>query len=119
MHPADQQKIVSKPWGHEVIFARHSKYVGKILHIKQGARLSLQYHRLKEETIYLAKGELLLEIEEEEGVFKHLRLKPGESHHIRAGCKHRMTAVETSDVFEVSTPEIEDVVRLEDDYGRA
>lgn len=114
-HPA---KIVSKPWGHEVIFAVTRDYVGKVLVIKAGHQLSLQFHKVKEETIYLQKGEMRLVLENEQGVMDELRLQPGMSAHIRPHRKHRMIAVQDCEVFEVSTPHLDDVVRLEDSYGR-
>ena len=107
-----------KPWGYELLWAKTDRYVGKIIHVNAGHALSLQYHNLKTETVYLASGRLLYEIQEGgELVGKHL--SPGDRIHVPAGTVHRMTAIEDSDIFEVSTPEIDDVVRLEDRYGRA
>lgn len=108
---------VEKPWGYELIWARTERYVGKILHICKGESLSYQYHRVKDETIHLLKGLMELEIEEKTGRQTHL-LEPGASFHIPHGTRHRMTALEDSDVLEASTPELDDVVRLEDRYGR-
>lgn len=110
---------VEKPWGHELIWAKSSAYVGKILHIKKGHQLSLQYHREKEETILLSQGKMLFLIENADGVMEEIILKPGEGHHVLPGRKHRMIALEDCDVFEVSTTQLDDVVRLEDGYGRA
>ena len=110
---------VEKPWGHELIWAKTKDYVGKILHIKRGHKLSLQYHREKEETIFLSTGKMILLFEGEDGRMEEVQLNPGEAHHIPVGRKHRMIAVEDCDVFEVSTPQLDDVVRLEDGYGRA
>lgn len=118
MSDQTEAKRVEKPWGHEVIFAVTKDYVGKILHIKAGHSLSLQFHKVKEETIYLQSGEMNFELENEQGTMETLVLKPGMHAHIRPNRKHRMTAVETCDVFEVSTPQLDDVVRLEDRYGR-
>lgn len=108
---------VEKPWGYELIWARTDRYVGKILHIKKGESLSYQYHRVKDETIHLLRGALELEIGDEAGRESHC-LKPGDCFRIGPGTRHRMVAVEDCDVLEVSTPELEDVVRLEDRYGR-
>ena len=113
-----QGKVVEKPWGHELIWAHTLRYVGKILHINSGESLSYQYHRVKDETIRLLAGSLELETELE-GKRTKLTLKPGECLHITPGMKHRMIALKECDVLEVSTPELDDVVRLEDRYGRA
>ena len=111
-------KIVEKPWGHELIWAHTERYVGKILHIKKGESLSYQYHVVKDETIRLLSGELEMDVERD-GERRTICLKPGDCLHIVPGMKHRMSAVEECDVLEVSTPELDDVVRLEDRYGRA
>ena len=108
---------VPKPWGYELIWAKTDRYVGKILHINRGERLSLQYHEMKEETLYVVEGELLLTIEYE-GDRREMPLRKGESFHIPPRLIHRMFAVADTDVAEVSTPELHDVVRLEDRYGR-
>lgn len=113
-----QGKRVEKPWGYELIWAHTDRYVGKILHINKGESLSYQYHRIKDETVRLLRGAMELEVEEGEGGRRNLRLKPGDCFHITPGMKHRMRAVEECDVLEVSTPELDDVVRLEDRYGR-
>ena len=110
---------VEKPWGYELIFAHTDRYVGKILHINPGEALSLQYHRIKDETLHLLDGEYVLEVEEH-GEMVQRTMKPGDTYHIATGTKHRMTTAESScDILEVSTPELDDVVRLEDRYGRA
>jgi mannose-6-phosphate isomerase-like protein (cupin superfamily) len=109
---------VEKPWGHELIWAKTGDYVGKVLHIKKGHKLSLQYHREKEETCMVWSGRMILVFENERGVLEEIPLAAGEAHHIPPGKKHRMIAVEDTDVFEVSTPQLGDVVRLEDGYGR-
>jgi len=109
---------VPKPWGYELIFARTDRYVGKILHIDQGQSLSLQYHEIKDETLYVVRGELKLTIEVD-GDRRELPLRAGEAFHITPHMIHRMEAVLDTDVAEVSTPELDDVVRLEDRYGRA
>jgi quercetin dioxygenase-like cupin family protein len=109
---------VEKPWGYELVWAHTDRYVGKILHIRKGESLSYQYHRVKDETIYLLSGLMELEIGDEAGK-KTLSLEPGNSFHITPGTRHRMVALQDCDVLEASTPELDDVVRLEDRYGRA
>jgi len=118
--PFDHKAIqnVPKPWGYELIYAKTSRYVGKILHINRGESLSLQYHEKKEETLYVVTGELQLTVEWE-GDRRDLRLRTGEAFHIPPRMIHRMEAVTDVDVAEVSTTELDDVVRLEDRYGRA
>ena len=108
---------VEKPWGYELIWAHADRYVGKILHIKAGQALSLQYHRQKDETIHLLTGSMRLEYDRGEGR-REVLLQPGDSVRIRPGMLHRMIAVTDCDVLEASTPELDDVVRLEDRYGR-
>jgi mannose-6-phosphate isomerase len=108
---------VPKPWGYELIWAQTDRYVGKILHINQGESLSLQYHEMKEETLYVVDGELTLTIESD-GDRREVPLRKGEAFHIPPRLIHRMFAVVDTDVAEVSTPELQDVVRLEDRYGR-
>jgi mannose-6-phosphate isomerase len=109
---------VEKPWGYELHWAKTDRYVGKLLHVNAGHALSLQYHNLKDETIYLHAGRLLFEIQTGDDIVKR-DMRPGEAVHITPRTVHRMTAVEDSDIFEVSTPELDDVVRLEDRYGRS
>jgi mannose-6-phosphate isomerase-like protein (cupin superfamily) len=111
-------EVVDKPWGYELIWAHTDRYVGKVLHIKKGESLSYQYHVVKDETIRLLTGLLEMDIETD-GERGQLRLTPGQCLHITPGMKHRMIALEDCDVLEVSTPELNDVVRLEDRYGRA
>jgi quercetin dioxygenase-like cupin family protein len=108
---------IEKPWGYELHWACTDRYVGKLIHVDAGHALSLQYHNVKDETIYLHAGRLLFEIQQA-GSLVARELKPGERVHIAPGTIHRMTAIEDSDIFEVSTPELDDVVRLEDRYGR-
>lgn len=110
-------KRVPKPWGYELIFAKTDRYVGKILHIAKGECLSLQYHEMKEETLYVVAGELKLTIEYD-GDRRELVLRAGEAFHIPPGLIHRMEAIADTDVAEVSTPELDDVIRLDDRYGR-
>jgi mannose-6-phosphate isomerase len=111
-------QIVQKPWGYEIIWAHTERYVGKILHINKGESLSYQYHVVKDETIRLLSGALEMDIETS-GERRKVQLAPGECLHIVPRMKHRMIAIEDCDVLEVSTPELDDVVRLEDRYGRA
>ncbi len=110
-------KHVDKPWGHEVWFAQTERYVGKILVIEAGKRLSLQYHRVKDESIYVQEGQLRLTLERD-GELEVEDLGPGEARHIPPGTRHRFEALERCVLCEVSTPEVDDVVRLEDDFGR-
>jgi mannose-6-phosphate isomerase-like protein (cupin superfamily) len=112
-------KTVTKPWGHELIWAHTERYVGKILHIKTGESLSLQYHRVKDETIMVLSGRLLFEHFADGEAPERSELLPHQPFHITPGLRHRMTALEDCDLVEVSTPELDDVVRLEDRYGRA
>ena len=108
---------VEKPWGYELHWAKTNRYVGKILHVTAGHALSLQYHNKKDETMYLYSGSLLFETEQD-GQRISWTMRPGDSVHISPTTVHRITAVEDCDVLEVSTPELDDVVRLEDRYGR-
>ena len=110
-------RTVPKPWGHETIWANTDRYVGKILHIKAGQALSVQYHNLKDETVHLLSGELVYRVQRGEAL-EDMHLKKGESFRITPGTIHQMEAVTDCDVLEVSTPELDDVVRLSDRYGR-
>lgn len=109
---------VDKPWGHEVIWAETARYVGKVLHIRAGQRLSRQFHRVKEETLMVQAGEMDLEVGPAATV-ETRRMKAGDVFHVAPGTIHRMIGVTDVSVLEVSTPELDDVVRLEDVYGRA
>jgi mannose-6-phosphate isomerase-like protein (cupin superfamily) len=111
-------RTVPKPWGHELIFAENERYAGKILHIEPGHLLSLQYHERKDETFYVLNGEVNLTIEKD-GKLSEIRLKQGSSYRIPPGVRHRMRADGPCDLIEVSSPELDDVVRIEDAYGRA
>jgi mannose-6-phosphate isomerase-like protein (cupin superfamily) len=108
---------VEKPWGYELHWAKTDRYVGKILHVTAGHALSLQYHNIKDETMYLHSGTMLFE-SEESGRLVQRQMRPGDSVHISPKTVHRITALEDCDVLEVSTPELDDVVRLDDRYGR-
>ena len=114
-----EQKITNKPWGHEILWAHTDEYVGKIICIKSGEQLSRQYHKDKEETIFVLTGALLLEIGMGEKL-EQIYLKKGQSYHIKRKTIHRFCAVFGDvDLAEVSTPQLDDVVRLEDDYDRS
>lgn len=110
---------IEKPWGFELIWARTDRYVGKLLHINAGAALSYQYHELKEETIYVVRGLLYLHVARGDDKPQVMELAEGEVFHIAPGLRHRFEAHEEVELFEVSTPELDDVVRLDDRYGRA
>ena len=110
-------RLVDKPWGHELVWAETPRYVGKILHIRAGQRLSRQFHRVKEETLMVQGGEMDLEVGPA-GSSELRRMRAGDVFHVVPGTIHRMIAVTDVDVVEVSTPELDDVVRLEDVYGR-
>ena len=115
---ADLPRRVDKPWGHEIIWAHADQYVGKLLVINAGRRQSFQYHEVKDEWIHVLSGRLLLTLENAAGVVEDRELGPGEGAHVAVGRRHRYTAIETCTLIEVSTPELDDVVRLEDDFGR-
>jgi len=106
-------KYVSKPWGHESWLCENDIYAAKILHINKGARLSLQYHKVKKETLYLHTGVCKITVGD-----RTVLMGPGEVWEIPPGTIHRLEAINESEIFEVSTPELDDVVRLEDDYNR-
>ena len=110
-------RFVEKPWGHETIWAHTDRYVGKVLHIKAGHALSVQYHNRKDETIHLLSGEMIYRVQAD-GVLTDMRLRAGESFRNEPGTIHQMEAVTDCDVLEASTPDLDDVVRLSDRYGR-
>jgi mannose-6-phosphate isomerase len=109
---------VDKPWGYELIWARTDRYVGKILHVTAGHVLSLQYHNLKDETMHVLRGELILRLGQGADRTER-RFKAGESVHVPPKLVHQIEAVVDSDVLEASTPELDDLVRLSDRYGRS
>jgi mannose-6-phosphate isomerase len=109
---------VPKPWGHELIWALTDRYCGKVLVIETGKRLSLQRHVEKDESILVMSGRLLLRLEDAGGNIREEVLGPGEHRRVEAGRIHRYEAIERVELVEVSTPELDDVVRLEDDFGR-
>ena len=109
---------VEKPWGHELIWARTDRYVGKILHVRAGHALSLQYHERKDETIHLLRGRMKFIVGTSPDRLEEIELVEGQSFHVTPGTIHRMVAITDVDMLEASTPELDDVVRLEDRYGR-
>ena len=112
-------RIVPKPWGHEVIWAVTDRYVGKLLHVRAGHSLSVQYHERKDETIHLLAGSLIYRVADAPGgALRDVGLKPGESYRNVPGTVHQMEALTDCDVLEASTPDLDDVVRLSDRYGR-
>jgi mannose-6-phosphate isomerase len=111
---------VEKPWGHEEWFALvDGKYCGKAIHVRAGESLSLQYHVVKDETVAVQTGRLRFEVGADEAALETFELLPGESVRLRPGVRHRMTAVVDTVFLEASTSEVDDVVRLEDRYGRS
>ncbi len=109
---------VDKPWGSELIWALTDRYCGKVITIETGKRLSLQYHERKDEAILVTSGRLRLHLEDDAGELTSRELGPGEAAHVAIGRRHRYEAIERVELIEVSTPELDDVVRIEDDYGR-
>jgi mannose-6-phosphate isomerase len=111
-------KTVPKPWGHETIWAHTEHYVGKVLHIKAGQALSVQYHNKKDETIHLLRGRMIYRVHDAQGTLRDVELHEGQSYRNEPGTVHQMEAVTDCDVLEASTPHLDDVVRLSDRYGR-
>lgn len=109
---------IAKPWGYELVYAETEKYAGKILFVLKGHQLSLQYHKVKDETMYLYRGVAELEIRQPQGKGQVTKMTAGEAYKITPGSVHRLTALEDCEILEVSTPELDDVIRLEDRYGR-
>jgi len=117
---ATEPEKVDKPWGHELIWAVSDDFAGKILFVKAGESLSLQFHNVKDEAWYVLEGKAQLEMGDPgERILSTEVIGPGTAFRIRPGTVHRLTAVEDTSIVEVSTPELDDVVRLEDRYGRA
>ena len=111
---------VEKPWGYEIIWAHTDRYVGKILHVTAGQALSVQYHERKDETVYLLSGEMRYWVQlPGDDDLRDQRLSAGQSFRITPGTIHYMEAITDCDVLEASTPELDDVVRNKDRYGRA
>ena len=116
---AYEPRRVDKPWGYELIWALSDQYCGKKLFIKAGETLSLQFHRVKDEIIYVESGRVEFTIGEPGQAVQHVEIVgPGAAFHVTPGVVHRMRAVEDSFLLEASTPQLDDVVRLEDSYGR-
>ena len=113
-----EARRVDKPWGHELIWAHTDKYVGKILVIETGKRLSLQVHEQKDESILVISGRLRLHHGELGGTMTATELGPGDHRRVPVGMVHRFEAIERCELIEVSTPELDDVIRIEDDFGR-
>jgi mannose-6-phosphate isomerase-like protein (cupin superfamily) len=109
---------VDKPWGNELIWALTDRYCGKVITIETGRRLSLQFHEQKDEAILVLTGRLLLHLEDDAGAMTSREISAGEAAHVAVGRRHRYEAIERVELVEVSTPELGDVVRVEDDFGR-
>ena len=116
---SDLPRRVSKPWGHELWFAHTDQYAGKLIHLAAGHRVSLQYHHAKDETSYLLSGRLLLVEGPTPDQLTERELLPGAAWRFEPGVVHAIEALEDAVVIEVSTPQLDDVVRLDDRYGRA
>jgi mannose-6-phosphate isomerase len=117
---AFEVRRVEKPWGYELIWALTSDYCGKILFIEAGQSLSLQFHRYKAESWLVQIGSAMLELGEAEGaVMQKAVISAGDAFHYRPMTTHRLTAIDDTTILEVSTPQLDDVVRVEDAYGRA
>ena len=112
-------EVKLKPWGREIWFAYTDSYAGKILEVKKGHRYSLQYHEKKEETQYLFSGKIKFIHGDDENSLQELIMEPGQKIDVKPGTIHRVEALEDSQIFEVSTPDLDDVVKLDDDYGRS
>jgi mannose-6-phosphate isomerase-like protein (cupin superfamily) len=110
---------VPKPWGWEVLWTLTPRYAGKLLYIRRGHQLSLQYHREKEESFLVRSGRLILVLEDGRGELRELWLGPGDAQHVPPGRLHRLIALDDCEIIEVSTPEIDDVQRVDDVYGRS
>ncbi|MBU1446573.1 cupin domain-containing protein [Patescibacteria group bacterium] len=115
---AHSAKIKLKPWGREIWFAQTEDYAGKILEVKEGHRLSMQYHEEKEETQHVFSGKIEMTYGKDKFNLKTVILVPGDTFHIAPYTIHRVKALENSKIFEVSTPHLNDIVKLSDDYGR-
>ena len=114
----ERPRRVEKPWGYQLIWAETSDYVGKILHVKAGEALSLQYHEIKDETLYLLSGRMLFQAGPSVDALVDYQMQAGERVRVTAGTIHRMIAQTDVDILEASTPHLDDVIRLDDRYGR-
>ena len=116
--PLFRTQRLEKPWGHEILWAWSDEYVGKILHVRRGESLSLQFHRSKDETMSVLAGRVRIDVGESSEDLRAHELLPGDCMRLLPGTIHRVEALEDSDILEASTPELDDVVRLSDRYGR-
>jgi len=115
---AVEPRRVEKPWGWELVWAEADAYVGKLLFVRAGHALSLQYHKVKDESWLVREGRATLELGEVGGELERIEITAGDAFRYRPGTVHRVAAVEDTLILEVSTPELDDVVRIEDLYGR-
>lgn len=113
-----EPRKIEKPWGWELVWAEADEYVGKVLFVRAGESLSLQYHEVKDESWLVQEGRAALELGKVGGTLETIEIGPGDAFHYRPGTVHRVTASEDTLIVEVSTPQLDDVVRLEDRYGR-
>jgi len=116
--PPEVDLRIPKPWGHELIWTATERYVGKLIVIEAGKRLSLQKHLHKDESILVISGRLRLSLEADNGTLEEIEMGPGDHRRIPTGRIHRFSAIELTELVEVSTPELDDVIRIEDDFGR-
>jgi mannose-6-phosphate isomerase-like protein (cupin superfamily) len=116
--PPEADQRIPKPWGHELIWTHTERYVGKLIVIEAGRRLSLQKHLHKDESILVISGRMRLSLEADDGTVQETEMGPGDHCRIPTGRLHRFSAIELTEIVEVSTPELDDVVRIEDDFGR-
>ena len=116
--PPEVDRRIAKPWGHELIWTQTDRYVGKLIVIEAGKRLSLQKHLHKDESILVISGLMRLSLEADDGTLEEIEMGPGDHRRIPTGRIHRFSAIELTELVEVSTPELDDVVRIEDDFGR-
>ena len=113
-----EPRKVEKPWGWELVWAEAEEYVGKLLFVRAGESLSLQYHEVKDESWLVQEGRATLELGDVGGALEAIEIVPGDAFRYRPGTVHRVTAIEDTLIVEVSTPQLDDVVRIEDRYGR-
>jgi mannose-6-phosphate isomerase len=116
--PPETDRRVPKPWGHELIWTQTERYVGKLIVIDAGKRLSLQKHVHKDESILVISGRMVLHLENADGTIERIELGPGDHRRVPTGRIHRFEAIDRTELVEVSTPELDDVIRIEDDFGR-
>ncbi len=116
--PPEEARRVDKPWGHELIWTHTDRYVGKLIVIEAGRRLSLQKHVYKDESVLVISGRMILHLEDDQGTVVPIELGPGDHRRVPTGRIHRFEAIDRTELVEVSTPELDDVIRLQDDFGR-